>query len=150
MSKQINELRNRAIKFLRNGEYNTLTSQMEADAICTGMHNLLAESSAIDDPAFISVEAFISDILVLDWVLWGDESVQKLGVKLAKIIEASDKMLPDPESLRHAAMDAVRIIKNDLAKAGNDRMNTMAKAQFTAAVTSITMTCGEIVRVLMN
>ena len=150
--KKINELKKRAIEFLRLGEYSTLAAQMEADAICTEMHNLLAEMKAddkeADDPAFLSIPSFISGVLVLDWTLWGDENVKKLGGKLAKVLESSDKMLPDPESLSHAIKDCVKIIKEDLEKVDNDRLNTMSKAQFTAAVTSITMSCGEIVRVL--
>ena len=152
MSKVSNELKNQAAKFLRSEDYSSLEAHMAADSICTEMHNLLAEMQVTDedanDPAFLSVPAFISSVLVLDWVLWGDASVKKLGVKLAKILESSDKMLPDPEALSHAIKDVVKIIKNDLTKVDNERLNTIAKAQFTAAVTSITMTCGEIARVL--
>ena len=154
MSKEINEMKTKAIKFLRNGDYSSLEAHMAADSIFTEMHDLLAEMRVTDadanDPAFLSVPSFISGVLVLDWVLWGDENVKRLGAKLAKIIEASDKMLPDPETLSHATMEVVKILKNDLAKVDKDRLNTMAKAQFTAVATSITMTCGEVVRVLMN
>ena len=152
MSKKINALKNQAVKFLRDGDYSSLEAHMTADSICTEMHNLLAEMQADDaeanDPAFLSVGSFVSGVLVLDWVLWGDENVKKLGNRLARFLEASDKMLPDPEALRHATMDIVKIIKTDLTKVDKERLNTMAKAQFTTAVTSITMTCGEVVRVL--
>lgn len=152
MSKVSNELKNEAIKFLRKGDFSSIDAHMEADSICTEMHKLLAEMRVTDaeanDPAFLSVPSFISGVLVLDWVLWGDKNVKQLGVKLAKVLESSDKMLPDPEALSHAIKDTVKIIKNDLTKVDNDRLSIMAKAQFTTAVTSITMTCGEIVRVL--